>query len=82
MPAEGPESGGAATVQLTMVPGDALQDLRNAVTEAESALRQATAVVRPLRDKVRAVERFLRDREKLYARSEKVIDQLKLVAGF
>jgi hypothetical protein len=38
--------------------------------------------VRSLRDKVRAVERSMRDREKLYAKSEKVLDQLKLVAGF
>jgi chromosome segregation ATPase len=65
-----------------MVPGDPLLDLRNAVNDAESALRQATVAVRSLRDKVRAVERFLRDREKQYARSEKVIDQLKMVAGF
>ena len=79
---ETPETGGATVPQLSLVPSDPLQDLRSAVNDAETALRQATAVVRPLRDKVRAVERFMRDREKQYARSEKVIDQLKLVAGF
>ena len=81
-PAVAAEIGSTVVPQLTMIPGDPLQDLRNAVNDAETALRQATAVVRPLRDKVRAVERFMRDREKQYARSEKVIDQLKMVAGF
>jgi DNA polymerase III sliding clamp (beta) subunit (PCNA family) len=81
-PAGAPDAGGTTVPQLTMVTGDPLQDLRNAVNDAESALRQAAGVLRPLRDKVRAVERFMRDREKLYARSEKVLDQLKLVAGF
>jgi DNA polymerase III sliding clamp (beta) subunit (PCNA family) len=71
-----------ATPQLSLVPPDPLQDLRNAVGEADDALRQATATVRSLRDKVRAVERSMRDREKLYAKSEKVLDQLKMVAGF
>jgi hypothetical protein len=81
-PATATESGGTAVPQLSLVPSDPLQDLRDAVTEAESALRQASVSVRPLREKVRAVERFIRDREKQYARSEKVIDQLKMVAGF
>ena len=81
-PAEPPGPGSAATPQLSLVPPDPLQDLRSAVGEADDALRQAAGTVRSLREKVRAVERFMRDREKQYARSEKVIDQLKLVAGF
>lgn len=68
--------------QLTIVAADPLQDLRNAVAEAEEALRQAAGGVRSLREKARAVERFIRDREKQYARSEKVLGQLKEVVGF
>jgi DNA polymerase III sliding clamp (beta) subunit (PCNA family) len=77
-----PDTGSPTAPHLTMVTGDPLQDLRNAVGEADDALRQAIGTVRSLRDKVRAVERSMRDREKLYAKSERVLDQLKLVAGF
>jgi len=74
-------AGGTAVPQLTVVAGDPLLDLRNAVTETEEILRQAASSVRSLREKTRAVERFIRDREKQYARSEKVLVQLKEVVN-
>jgi len=79
---EKPPATGTAVPQLTVITGDPLQDLRNAVTETEEILRQAAGCVRSLREKTRAVERFIRDREKQYARSEKVLVQLKEVVGF
>lgn len=79
-PAEPAAADGAAS--LSLVPTDPLQDLRSAVAEAEEALRQAATAVRAMREKVRAVERSIRERERQYARSEKVLGQLKVVAGF
>ena len=77
-----PPTGDATVPQLTIVAADPLQELRNGVADAEEALRQANAAVRSLREKTRAVERFIRDREKQFAKSEKVLGQLKDVVGF
>jgi hypothetical protein len=63
-------------------PADPLQELAGAVGLAEDLARQAYAAARDLKAKARAVDRFVRARQRLFVRGESVLAQLQKVASF
>jgi len=67
---------------LRMVDHDPVQELMNAVTDAQEAVKQANSALHGIKGKLKAVEKHYRARDKQFAKSEKVLAQLQQVVNF
>jgi DNA polymerase III sliding clamp (beta) subunit (PCNA family) len=67
---------------LTLVTTDPVQELVDAVTAAQEAVKEANSVLHGIKGKLRAVEKHYRARDRQFAKSEKVLAQLQEVVNF
>jgi len=68
--------------KLTVVGKDPLQEFSDVMATMSDVARQANATLRELKTKAKAVERFIKARERHFAKSEKVLTQLQQVVNF
>jgi len=67
---------------LTLVDHDPVQELIDAVTEAQEAVKQAGSALHGIKGKLKAVEKHYRSRQREFDSTRRIIENLKVAANF